>query len=142
MQDFVLSSYFQFLISTFGFKGPYEYKIGRWGGSYYVKGDIIVTFEYEGTYIAMIMKTKKVFPDLENGKLNLIDIRPQDYRYYNISQLDYKKRLWNSVSNENFKEKCYWYYENLIKNNSEILTGDFYKFSLRYLLLRKLKIKN
>jgi len=89
----------------------------------------------------MIMKTKKTFTDLENGELNLLDIEPDDYAYYEISKLDYKKRFWNSVSDENFTEKYYWYYEKLIKNNPEILNGDFYKFSLGCLLLKKLKIK-
>jgi len=141
MHDAVLYSYFQFLVSTHGFKGPFEYKPGRRAGSYYVKGDVIVNFEYDGTYIAMIMKTKKTFTDLENGELNLLDIEPDDYAYYEISKLDYKKRFWNSVSDENLTEKYYWYYEKLIKNNPEILNGDFYKFSLGCLLLKKLKIK-
>lgn len=141
MKDLKLYSYFQFLISKYDFKGPYEYNPGRWSGSYYVKGDIIVDFEYDGAYIAMIRKTKKVFPEIETGKLNIMELDVNDYKYYEISKLDFKRKLWNSVNGDNFPDKSYWYYEKLITNNSEILDGSLYKFSSWYFLLKNLKIK-
>jgi hypothetical protein len=140
MQDLLLNSHFRFLTSAYGFQGPYEYKPGRSAGFYYVKGDIVVNFEYDGTYIAMIMKTKQVFNDLETGKLNLLDLHRNDYNFHEISKLDYRNRLWKSVSEESNPERYYWYYAKLIKKNQEILEGDFHKFSFRYFLLKWLKI--
>jgi len=139
--DFILDKYFGFLLTEQHFKGPYTYNYVREVHTDYVKGDLIVKISYEGDYWVDIVKLKKPDPDIENGLKRAIDLDYSELKYYSLGQLDHKKKLWNSLSSDNFPEKRLRYYLNIIRQNPEILKGNLEKFTLRYKLLKALHLK-
>lgn len=108
--DFWINKYFGFLVKEYNFKGPYHYNYVREAHTDFVKGDLIVKIAYS------------------------------ELRYYDLSDLDRKRKLWNSVSSENFPDKSLWYYFNIIKMNPELLEGNFRKLTLRYDILKRLHL--
>jgi len=57
-----------------------------------------------------------------------LDHRFIEFHY--LSHLDPKKKLYNSIQNLTGHEKDLFYFAMLLKNNPEILHGNFRKFSL------------
>jgi hypothetical protein len=139
--DFLLDKYFGFLSTEQNFKGPYTYNYVREVHTDYVKGDLIVKIAFEGDYWVDIVKLKKPDPDIENGSKRVVDLDSSGFKYYTLGQLDHKKKLWNSISSDNFPEKRLWYFLNILRKNPEILNGNLEKFTLRYKLLKGLHLK-
>jgi hypothetical protein len=134
------SEYFGFL-NTYGFKGPYEYILGHSQGEYFVKGKIVIVFHFEGYWTASIMKTKKYYKDLEEGKVNWYADGIKHFYFRDIKSLDRNCKKRDCIIFENDHNKELFYYSNLIQDNVEILEGNFRKFSPIYPLLRMLHIK-
>ena len=139
--DFILNKYFGFLSTEQNFKGPFTYNYVREVHTDYIKGDLIVKITYEGDYWVDIIKLIKPNPDIESGVKRVVDLDISELRYYSIGQLDPNKKLWNSVSSSNFPDKKLWYYLNLIRQNPEILKGNFEKFTIKYRILKTLHLK-
>jgi hypothetical protein len=133
------SEYFVFL-NIYGFKGPYEYQYGHWEGVFYVKGKIVLDFSFDGYWTASIMKTKKYYKDLEEGKIKWYSDGIKHHYRHNIKSLDKnsKNRVSPIFGKDHTKELNY--YSKLIMVNIEILEGNFRKFSMIYPLLRLLQI--
>ena len=136
-----INKYFNFLVTDFGFMSPITYNYVREIHTDYIKEDIIIMITYEGSYCCGIIKLKSIDYELLAGKKRSVDIDKNIERYYPLSMLDPKKRLYNSVSNDNFPDKDLWYCSKLIKNNPEILQGDLTKFSFTYRLLKKIGLR-
>ena len=139
--DFLINKYFGFLVTEFSFKGPYTYYYVRERHTDFVKGDLVISVASEGDYWVEFIKLKSYDANVENGTKKVIEIDPSEKRHYSIGSLDRKKKLWNSVSSNNFPDKKLWYYLNIIRQNPELLKGDFRKFTLKYRLLRFFKGK-
>jgi len=135
-----INEFFGFL-NSYGFKGPYEYQYGRWEGEYYVKGKIIVDFSFDGYWSADIMKTKKYYKDLEDGKIKPYSNQIKLHHSNNLRFLDHERTIRKPINFDNDHDKELNYYSKLIKDNTEILEGNFEKFSIIYPLLRLLHIK-
>ena len=116
--------YFDFLFDD-GFKGPYEYNDGHEMQSDCVKRDLVIKISYDGRFWAFVIKTKKVFPELECGTKKLKDFDRDLMSSYNLEYLDPQKKLLNSLDFNNKEDKYLWYYSKLLKDNPEILRGDF-----------------
>ena len=134
------NNYFDFL-PNLGFKGPFEYNYGHEMQSDYVKKDLIIKFAFDGRYWVFVIKTKKLIPELEEGTKTLKDIDTKLYRTYDLEFLDTNKKLFNSVDFNNKLDKYLWYYSKLLRDNPEILNGDFSKFNFTHHLLKRLGLK-
>lgn len=131
---------FDFL-NKLGFKGPYERNLSREMHAIYVKKCLILDIAYDGAYFISFEKTKTLMPELEENNKNIFDLDYSDFKHYDLRILDYKNKLFNSVSFNNQHEKFFWYYRRLLILNPEILNGNLYKLTLRYRLLRILRLK-
>lgn len=134
--DFLINKYFGVLSDKYSFKGPFNYNYSRESYTDYVKGRIVVSIGYEGDYWVNIYKTKEQIPELQTGEKKIIDIDFKNKIGLSFNKLDRNRKIWNSVSNENFPDKKLWYYHRLISLNPEVLEGNFKKTSFIYRLKR------
>mgnify|MGYP001182256712 FL=1 len=139
--DLGIDKFFDFLVTDFEFKGPFSYSYVREYHTDYVKGNLIVKVMYDGGFWVGLIVLKNPNPEIETGKLRVVDIDYSKTKSYELEELDWKKKLWNSVSSSNFPDKSLWYYSKILKQNPEILEGNLKKLSMRYKLLKMLKLK-
>ncbi|MFZ4739660.1 MAG: hypothetical protein ACOYLE_00670 [Bacteroidales bacterium] len=139
--DFLIKKYFGFLSERFSFKGPFLYNYSRESYTDFVNGQIVVSIGFDGDYWVNIYKTKKLFPELQTGEMRIIDIDFKNKIGLAFYKLDKNKKIWNSVSNDNFPDKKLWYYNKLISLNPEVLDGNFEKTKLIYSLRNLFKKK-
>ena len=138
-----INKYFGFLVNDYGFIKIPQYSYVREIHSDFIKDNIIIKLVYDGTYWLEILKSKEIEAELLNYKKTTIDFENSNFKRYNITKLDPSKKIYNSVSSNNFQNKDLWYFSKLIKDNPEILNGDFSKFNWKYRLLKKIGlIKN
>ncbi len=136
-----LKKYFGFLEMEFGFRKIPEYQYVREVHNDYIKNDLIIKLIYEGSFWIEILKAKNVEPELINNKKTIIDFDYNYFKRYDLKNLDPSRKIYNSVSSENFPDKDLWYFSKLLKDNSEILNGDLSKLTLRYKYLKKFGLK-
>lgn len=131
---------FEFLTRDFDFKGPFQWNMGHEQEFTYVNGHLYVNIGFDGGFFLSIGKTHKMIPELSTGELN-------------IGQVDYRDRIWIDVlSLLSKKERNEIYGQRdqivqlsslaqLLKNNPEILQGDWRKFSILYKLTSSIRSK-
>ena len=90
---------------------------------------------YDGDFWGGLIVLKNPNPEIETGKLRVVDIDYSKTKYYELEELDWKKKLWNSVSSSNFPDKRLWYYSKILRQNPELLKGNLEKFTQYYKLL-------
>ena len=139
--DLGIDKYFDFLITDFEFKGPFSYSYVREYHTDYVKGNLIVKVMYDGGFWVGLIVLKNPNPEIETGKLRVVDIDYSKTKSYELEELDWKKKLWHSVSSSNFPDKSLWYYSKILRQNPELLKGNIEKFTLHYKLLKMLRLK-
>ncbi len=139
--DLGIEKFFDFLITDFDFKGPFSYPYVREYHTDYVRGNLIISVMYEGDFWAGLTVLKNPNPEIETGNLRVVDIDYAETKYYELEQLDWKKKLWNSISSSNLTDKRLSYYSQILKQNPEILEGNLKKLTLHYKLLKMLKLK-
>lgn len=132
----VANKYFDFLIDL-GFKGPFEYYYVREIHTNYVKGNIVVNIMYDGGFFVWVIKTKKYIPELESGTKRLINLDYSEYRSYDLFDLDPGRHIYNSVEFNSQTEKDLWFFSKLLRDNSEILDGNFKEFNIFKYILKK-----
>ena len=132
--------YFEFL-RKYGFSDPIEYNYVREVRRDYIKGNIVISIAYDGNYWVDLIKTKIAIPSPETGATKLKDIDFKDTQFYDLTLLDTKNRLYDSIAFDYEDEKNLWYYSSLLKNNPEILNGDLKKFSLTNRFLKQVGLK-
>jgi len=132
----ISDKYFDFLLRI-GFKGPFEYNYVREIHTNYVKGNIIVDLIYEGSFWVYVYKTKNCIPELELGTKRIIDLDYSEYKSYDLFNLDPKRLIYNSDEFNNQCEKDLWFFSKLLKDNPEILDGNFKEFNVIKYILRK-----
>jgi len=129
-----IKKHFDFLKQD-GFSGPNNHESSDTSSINYVKETIIIHIVFTGRYWCYIYKTKRPIDSILTGQTNVESIpRNEIIACHEISKLDSKRRIWNSVLMDNFPDKPLWYYSKLINQNIEILKGDFRKFSFLYRL--------
>ncbi|MBN2611453.1 MAG: hypothetical protein JXB00_07850 [Bacteroidales bacterium] len=139
--DLGINKYFGFLVANFKFQGPYSYQYVREYHTDYVKGNLIVKVVYEGDFWVSLILLKNPNPEIETGKLRVVDLDYSEIKSFQVEALDRKKKLWNSVSSSNFPDKSLWYFSKILRQNSELLDGNFGKFTMRFRILKMLGIK-
>ena len=129
-----IKKHFDFL-KQHGFSGPYNHESSGISSINYVKEKIIIHIVFTGRYWCYIYKTKSPIDTILTGQSNVESIPRNEITVcHEISKLDLKRKIWNSVSKDNFPDKPLWYYSKLIIQNKEITNGDFRKFSILYRL--------
>lgn len=116
-----LSSY---LVNECKFNGPFNYFIEERNEinefSDFVKNKVCVHVNW--TYKdCFIYKTKELNPNLQTGKMRLFDIDSKEIKVFQLSKLDKNRKLWNTVSDDNFPDKIDWYFYKLIVLNPRVL---------------------
>lgn len=134
------NKYFEFL-RQYGFSEQIEYNYVREVRRDYIKGNIVISIAYDGNYWVDLIKTKVAIPSLATGATKLKDIDFKYIQFYDLTLLDTKNRLYDSIDFDYENEKNLWYYSSLLKNNPEILNGDLRKFSLTNRFLRQVGVK-
>jgi hypothetical protein len=133
-----VSEYFFFLVEDYNFQQPITYNYVKEIYTDYIKNNIIISIGFDGGYGFSLIKTKKINEDLLEGNIKVVNIDYKDRQFYDLTLLDKNKKLYKSLSNIDLKIRNLVYYSTLLKNNPEILNGDFKKFSLWYNIKQKL----
>lgn len=145
MNNFIVDKYFNFLITEFNFKGPITYNFYREIHTDYIKDNIVVKIVYDGDYWCDLIKIKGGSKDILFREKRIVDIDRKKLIHYKISDLDINRNLYHCIfndnSNSNYPEKKLWYYSTLLKKNSEVLNGDFRKFSFWFLFFNRIIYK-
>lgn len=136
----ITEKHFSFLLDL-GFKGPFEYNYVREIHSDYVKKDIIIQIIYEGSFSVNIIKTKRIFPDLENGTKKVIELGYDEITWFDLMDLSSERIKRYSVDYKETSEQQMLYYSKLLRNNPDILKGDLTKFKSVNIFLRKLGLR-
>ena len=132
---------FDFLVREHGFSTPIFYTVAYELHVAYIKNDFFVDIAFDGSYWATVNKSEKVVQGIISGKTKINDLDYRKIASHSLLRLDTKKEVYNSILKFYRNEKALFYYAVLLKNNPEILNGNFRKFSLVYLLLKKIGIK-
>lgn len=136
-----INNHFGFLEKSFGFIKIPEYGYSRELHNDYVKDEVIIKIVYDGDYWVDLLKAKINTKDILKGIKHSTDYELPDFERYKLSNLDLDKSIWDSVNSDNLPDKSLRYYSKLLQENKEILNGNLKKFSWRYLILRKLRLK-
>jgi hypothetical protein len=133
----IVDKYFGFLSSEYEFKGPYEFFWNHELHVNYIKGRLIVDINFNHPfYFVSIFDTKETVPTLESGEVSFKDMWPQNWATYNLSDLSSK----GEYKLKELKEtplRQLEYYVKLLRDNPELLNGNFRKYSVLYKLFRK-----
>ena len=142
MLENIIDKYFGFLERDFGFKKIPEYNYLREIHNDYIKNDLIIKINFEGSYIVDLMKAKFAEKDLLDGKKKTIDYDYSFFKYYNLNQFAVNEKVNKSLKQGYDSEKDLLHCSEILKNNPEILNGNTRKFSFVYSILKKIGIKN
>ena len=135
-----INKYFGFLTRQLEFNGPFEYSLSRERHYDFVRKNVVVKIVYDGEFWVEVFKTNQIIPELQTGQRKIIDVKNK--RRLSIQSLDKKKKLWHSVSSDNFPDKELWYNAKLIRLNPEVLEGDFSKTCILNRFKKLVKQKN
>lgn len=141
MLENIIDKYFGFLESDFGFKKIPEYNNVREIHNDYIKNNLIIKINFEGSYIVDLMKAKFAEKDLIDGKKKTIDYDYSFFKYYNLNQFMRNEKVNKSFKKADDSEKDLSYCAEILKNNPDILNGNTSKFSLLHRILKKIGIK-
>jgi hypothetical protein len=130
--------YFTFLVNEYNFNKLPEYQYVTEVHNDFIKRNIIIKIVFAGNYWIDIIDTKKPIADLLDFVKKTVDFDYSKFVRYNLDNLDPDKKIYNSMEFNNACEKNLWYYSKLLRENPQILNGDFWKLSLRYKIFRKL----
>ena len=136
-----LDKHFKFLETEFGFRKIPEYQFVREIHNDFIKDDIIIKLAYEGSFWIEILKTKNIETELVKNEKHTVDFNYNSFKRYNLQDLDSSRKIYNSVSSDNFPDKDLWYFAKLLKDNSEILKGDLSILTSKHKYLKMLGLK-
>jgi hypothetical protein len=127
---------FDFLVSDFGFQGPYEFDLTYESHLNYVKNQVLIDIFYDGAYCVILYDTINPMAGLESGISILKDVDRRKWRFYYLHLIakDGRQRLREAHQQPNEQLR---YYSQILKDNRELMEGNFKKFSFLHKLLRK-----
>ena len=131
-----VDEYFGFLRTEFNYYGPFEYNTGQEMGCYYTNGKIVLYIGYDSSYNVEIKKFKKEIEDLRTGHLHLRDLDCQFSSHNLLNLISNTEDFYSKYPNSDDQINVY---SKTLRENLEILNGDFRKFSKRYMIIQKLK---
>jgi len=138
-----IDKYLSFLESEHSFVKMPDYNYVREIHTDFIKGNLVLNIAWDGGYFIRLFKVPdNLVDDIYAGKIKPAKIDLFTRKNYNLEKLDPGKRIYNSISGDNFPEKEIWYVATLLKKNPEILDGDMSSFRFSNRLLDKLRKKN
>lgn len=142
----VIMEYFAFLVTDHGFKKNPEYQYAREIHNEFIRKDMIVSFTYEGSFDVEFLISKQGYIELIGNHTGTVNYYYDQFKRYNLSQLDFGNKMFkelnSSIQNGIIPPNCsdlqLAIYAQLLKQNIEVLQGDFRKFSLIYRIFKKI----
>jgi hypothetical protein len=141
-----IENIFEFLKIDYNYKGPFEWQCAYEKEYSYINGKLYLNIGFDGAFFFSIGETNKLTPELSQGKLNLGNIGYKERKSFDLtSLLSKEEKIHHSNIHSSIDELIFW--SNIIKRNSEILEGNWKKFSIKYKVLnflntKLLKLKN
>lgn len=132
----VMEKYFGFLTSDHGFTKMPEYGYVREIHNDFIKKDIIINIVYEGNYSIEILKPERFDPELMNGIKKSVEYDYNFFKRCDLLNLDRSKKNVGLILSEQITERVLEYYSKTLKENLDILNGNFPKSSFKYNLIR------
>lgn len=136
-----VKKYFDFLCNEYKFHNPILYNVAYELHAAYIKDDFFINIAFDGNYWCTIDRSQKYVQRVLAGETEISTLDYRKIESYDLSLLDTKETIYNSIQNFAGYEKELFYYATLLKSNPEILDGNLEKFTFRYSLLRKLGFK-
>ena len=131
-----MEKYFGFLISDYGFTKMPEYCCVREIHNDFIKKDIIINIVYEGSYSIEILKPERLDPELMNGIKKSVEYDSNFFKRCNLLNLDPSKKNVGLILSERITDRALEYYSKSLKENADILNGNFPKSSFKYNLIK------
>jgi len=131
-----VDKYFGFLRTEYNYNGPFEYNTGHEMGCYYTNGKIVLYIGYDASYNVEIRKFNKEIEDLRTGHLHLRDLDCQCSSYDLLNLISSPSAFYSKYSNSDDQINVYL---KTLKENLEMLNGDFRMFSKRHIIIQKVK---
>ena len=131
-----MEKYFKFLVLDHGFTKMPEYVCVREIHNDFIKKDIIINIIYEGSYSIEILKPKRFDPELMTGMKKSVEYDYTFFKRCNLLDLDPSKMNIGRILSKRATGDALEYYAKSIKENIDILNGDFPKYSFKYNLIK------
>ena len=131
-----MEKYFGFLISEYGFTKMQEYSCVREIHNDFIKKDILIHIVYEGNFSIEILKPKRLDLELMNGIKKSIEYDSNFFKRCDLLNLDPSMKNVELILSERNTDRALVYYSKSLKENANILNGNFPISFMRYNLLR------
>lgn len=128
-------------VREFGFHGPFAYHIDRAFYNDYVKDDLIISIIYDDRFWIEFIRTLEIIPGLNTGETKLHEIDPRRLQFYDLTLLDRKGRIFDSVEFIDYDDKILWYYSKLLRYHPPVLHGDLSKLRVKQGFMRLFRRK-
>jgi len=128
-----IEKYFEFLKTDFGFKGPFYWNLAYEQEYTFINGQNYLNIGFDGGFFVSVGRTNELIPDLSTGKMTLKDVKYNERKSIELFDLLSEKEKIDLKNIKNPSDELHFWSE-IVKANSEILQGDWYKFSIKYKL--------
>ena len=126
-----IENHFEFLKTDFGFKGPFYWNLAYEQEYTFINGQYYLNIGFDGGFLISVGKTNELIPDLATGKMTLKDVKYKESRSMMLVDLLSEKEKIDLKNIKNPSDELH-FWSKIVKTNSEILLGDWYKFSVKY----------
>lgn len=133
--------HFGFLVDDFGFVKLPEYPYVREIHNEFAKSEMIVKVTCDGGYWVDILVPGFDISPIVQGRKRTVDYDYGLFKTYDLGNLDPYREIFKTISKDPFPDKELRYYARLLKENPEILRGDFTKLKWRYRFFKKLGLR-
>lgn len=130
-------------VRDYGFHGPFAYQMNGAFYNDFVKDDLVISIIYDDRYWVEFIRTKDTFPGLNTGEIKLHQIDPKNLQFFDLTLLDRRQKIFNSVEFIDFDDKVLWYYSRLLRTHTHVLNGDLLRLkdSNKFLKLFRIRKK-
>ena len=128
-----IEKYFEFLKTDFGFKGPFYWNLAYEQEYTFINGQYYLNIGFDGGFFVSVGKTNELIPDLSTGKMTLKDVKYKERKSIELFNLLSEKEKIDLKNIKNPSDELH-FWSKIVKANSEILQGNWFKFSIKYKL--------
>lgn len=128
---------FDFLVSEYGYSGPVKWNIAYEMEFTYTKQLLFVNISYDGAFFVSVGQIRKEIEGFASGRILLKDIDHRNQLRYDITDLISAVDK-NELYTQSDPFAVLAGLAGVMRQNPEILNGDWHKFSIRHRLKQKL----
>jgi len=126
-----IEKYFEFLKTDFGFEGPFYWNLAYEQEYTFINGQYYLNIGFDGGFFVSVGKTNKLIPGLSTGKVTLKDVKYKERKSIELFDILSEKEKIDFKNIKNPSDELH-FWSKIVRANSEILQGDWYKFSIKY----------